>query len=140
MASGSCQHVPGLLGGVGHTGLGQYMLALIQRGQGQRAVHVGPGPDADGVDAFVFQQFLPAAVNLGDVELVRHGAARFDAPISHGHDLQIIDLLKPGNVPVAHVPTCAYETHPNMLLGHESPPYRFPGRPYHVLPGEMAVG
>ena len=66
-------------------------------------MHIRPGADADGVDSFIVQQFFPIAVNLGDVELVGYGAARFQAAVGHRHDGQVFYPLKARNVTVADV-------------------------------------
>src|SRR6266446_9791070 len=86
-------------------------------------MHVGPGPDADGVDRIVFQQFLPVIVNPGNVELLCHTMTRLEATIDHPKDRQSFDLAKARDVAVAHVPTCTDKTYANFFLSHEKPPY-----------------
>ena len=54
------EHPLGLAGVHRHPGLGQDVLAGVERRQGDRAVQVGPGADDDGVDLVVVDQVLPA--------------------------------------------------------------------------------
>src|SRR5262245_53568747 len=112
------QHIAGLLGCRSHAGLSQHMVALFQRRQGERAVHVWPGPDADGVDRIVFQQFLPVVINPGNVELLCHTMTRLAAAIDHPKELHPFDLAKARDVAVADVPTCTDKTYTNFFLSH----------------------
>src|SRR5262245_43804903 len=118
------QHIAGLLGCRSHAGLSQHMVALFQRRQGERAVHVWPGPDADGVDRIVFQQFLPVVINPGNVELLCHTMTRLAAAIDHPKELHPFDLAKARDVTVADVPTCPDKTDANFFLSHAKPPSR----------------
>ena len=61
-------------------------------------MHVWPGADADGVDAFVFQQLLPVVVHGRDVELVSDSPSRFAATVGYSRNLQPSDLVKTGNI------------------------------------------
>src|SRR5262245_4025940 len=118
------QHIAGLLGCRSHAGLSQHMVALFQRRQGERAVHVWPGPDADGVDRIVFQQFLPVVINPGNVELLCHTMTRLAAAIDHPKELHPFDLAKARDVAVADVPPCPDKTDANFFLSHAKPPSR----------------
>src|SRR5262245_58747408 len=118
------QHIAGLLGCRSHAGLGQHMFALFQRRQGERAVHVWPGPDADGVDRIVFQQFLPVVINSGNAELFCYTMTRLAAAIDHPKELYPFDLAKARNVAIADVPTCPDKTYANFFLSHAKPPSR----------------
>src|SRR5215475_5412524 len=118
------QHIAGLLGCRSHAGLGQHMFALFQRRQGERAVHIGPGPDADGVDRIVFQQFLPVVINPRNVELLCYTMTRLAAAIDNPKELHPFDLAKARDMAVAYVPTCADKTYANFFLSHAKPPSR----------------
>src|SRR5262245_19790752 len=118
------QHIASLLGCGSHASLRQHVFALLQRRQGKRAVHIGPGPDADGVDRIIFQQFLPVVVNAGNVELLSHTMARLEAAIGHPNDLHPFDLAKARNVAVADIATCTYKTYTNFFFNHAKPPSR----------------
>src|SRR5215813_14639062 len=116
------QHVAGLLGCRSHAGLGQHVFALLQRRQGERAVQVGPGPDADGIDRIVIQQFLPVVINPGNVELLCYTMTRLAAAIDHPKELHPFNLAKARDVAVADVPTCTDKTDANFFLSHATPP------------------
>src|SRR5215475_4027109 len=85
-------------------------------------MHGGPGPNADGVDRIVFQQFLPVVVNAGNVELLGHTMTRLAAAIDHPHELYPFDFAKARDVAVADVPTCHDKTDANFFLSHAKPP------------------
>ena len=87
-------------------------------------MHVGPGPDADGVDRIVFQQFLPVVLNAGNVELLSHTMTRLEAAIDHPNELHPFDLAKARDVAVAYVPTCPDKTYANFCLSDAKPPLR----------------
>ena len=81
-------------------------------------MHVGPSADADGIDALVFEEFLPTAIDGGDVELVGDGPARLDGAVGDGDDLAVLRCLEAGDVAVSHVASGANEPHPDLLVGH----------------------
>ena len=85
-------------------------------------MHVGPGPDADGVDRIVFQQFLPMVVNAGNVKLLCYTMTRLEAAIGHRKELYPFDLAKARDVAVADVPPCTDQTYANFFLSHAKPP------------------
>src|SRR5262245_49329840 len=97
---------------------------MLQRCYGERAMHVGPGADADGVDLVVIQQFLPGIVHPGNVELVCHTLARLEAAVDHSNDLHPFDLAKTRDMTVADVATCTDKTDANVFVCHEKPPLR----------------
>src|SRR5262245_14401404 len=87
-------------------------------------MHVGPGPDADGIDGIVFQQCLPVVVNPGNVELLCHTMTRLAATIDHPHELHPFDLAEARDVAVADVSTGTDKTDANFFLSHAKSPSR----------------
>ena len=113
------QHLAGLGGGGGHAGLGEHVLAGLQRGNGQRAVHIGPGADADGADGLVLQQLLPTVVDGGDVELVGHHLPGRAGTVGHRGDFDACDLVEAGDVAVAGVAPRADESDSDAFVSHD---------------------
>ena len=99
------------------------MLPSFQRGDRQRAMHIGPGSDAHSVDGLILQQLLPAVVHRGDVELVCHYAPRLAGAVGHSHDLHTTNFIKSRDMSVARIPPRADESDSNTLVSHAYSPF-----------------
>src|SRR2546426_6881373 len=82
------------------------------------AVHVGPGPDADGVDVAGADEVPPVRVDPGDPELLRDALARLLRPVRDRHQVDVGLLLKPRNVTAAGVVAGADEAHAERRVSH----------------------
>ena len=60
---------------------------MLERGQRDLAVHVGPGADADRIDVAGRHEAPPVLVDPGDAELASDALARLPGPVGHGHQL-----------------------------------------------------
>ena len=101
-----------------HSRLAQHVLARSEGCHGQRAVHVGPGADANGVQAFVLQQLFPIVVNGRDIEGVGDTLSRLPAAVGHGANLDASGAMEPGNVPVAGVSSGSNQADSDGFDGH----------------------
>ena len=123
MRPGRVQHLPRLRRRRRHAGLAEHMLARLQRGEGQRAVHIGPGADADRLYGRVFQQLAPTVVDGGDVELVGHDPPRLAGAVGHRHNLDAVNLVEAGDVPVAGIAARADQPDSDAFVCHGYSPF-----------------
>jgi len=112
------EHAPPLGGVHGHARLAEDVLARLERGHRDRAVHGGPGADADGVDVTGPHEVAPVLIHPGELELARDALAGLLRPVRDGHQLDARLLLEPRDVPAAGVVARAHEPHADRPLGH----------------------
>ena len=113
------EHLPPLGGVHGHARLAEDVLALLEGGQGDLAVHVGPGSDADRVDVLGLHDLPPVSLHPADAELPGDALARFLAAVGHGHQLDAGLRLELRNVMELGVLARPHETHTDRSVGHD---------------------
>ena len=101
-----------------HPRLAEHVLAVLERGQRDLAVHVRPRPDADRVDVAGPHDVPPVLVDAGDAELARDALARLLRPVGHGDELDPRQGPEPRDVPDTGVVAGAHESHADRLVGH----------------------
>ena len=106
---GGGAHLAGLGGVHGHARLAEDVLACFEGGDGEVAVHVGPGADADGVDVGGGQKGGRVGLDAGDAELLGDGAAALLAAVADRDELDLAGLAEAGNVTQLHVAAGADE-------------------------------
>src|SRR5207247_8467351 len=102
----------------GNPGLAEDVLAVLERGQRDRAVHVGPGADTDGVDVAGAHEVPPVVVHRRDAELARDALARLFGAVGDRDQLDAGERPEPGDVPATGVVARAHEAHADRPVGH----------------------
>ena len=126
MQAAGVQHLVGLVGVHGHSRLGEHVLAGGQGCQYQVAVHVGPGADADGIDAVVVEQVGPVVVYRGDFELPGDALPGFAAAVSHGDDLDVALFPEAGDVAQTSVGTGPDQADADHSVHHQTVSFLLP--------------
>ena len=119
MQAADVQHLVGLVGVHCHAGLGQHVLAGVQRGQNQVAVHIGPGADAYGVYAVVVQQVNPVVVYRGNLVLGGDTLAGLAAAVGDGDDVHVALLTEAGDVAKTGIGPGPYEADADDSVLHQ---------------------
>ena len=112
------QHLVGLGGVHRHPGLGQDVLAGVERGEHHRPVHVRPCPDAYGVGVVGVYQILPVVVYDRDAVLVRDSPAGRPAPVGDADQLDSVHLPEARNVAELGVVPGPYQSYADRLVRH----------------------
>ena len=119
-ASEAGEHLARLAGVHGHARLAEDVLARFEGGDGEVAVHVGPGADADGVDVGGGEEGGDIGLDAGDAELLGDGATARLAAVADGDQLDLPGLAEAGDVAQLHVAAGADEANAQggFVRGH----------------------
>ena len=119
-ASEAGEHLARLAGVHGHARLAEDVLARFEGGDGEVAVHVGPGADADGVDVGGGEEGGDIGLDAGDAELLGDGATARLAAVADGDQLDLTGLAEAGDVAQLHVAAGADEANAQggFVRGH----------------------
>ncbi len=108
------------LGGIhGQPGLGEDMLAGLERGQGNGAMQVRPGADDDGVDLVVGDQVLPLGECAGNAKLAGHGCRGLWPAIANRDNVDAFLGQQAWNVPQTGIGPGADQTDSQSLSCHD---------------------
>ena len=119
-------------GGIaGHTGFGENVLAGGERRTSDLTMHVGPGPDAQGIDLWVIDDSPPVSVSLGDSQFPGSLGTRFARAIDDPRNGDAGNCPKSRNVAAARIRARSHDTHPNWFFRHR--PNFFPASPIVTL-------
>ena len=117
LAAAGIQHLPRLVRAHRHARLGQHVLALLQRLECNRVVHIGPRAYDDGVYIRIVEKLRPLVVDPWDTLLARNALARMAGAVDDAQDLDALDGLETRYVGVPRVGAGPDETHSYPMSG-----------------------